>query len=779
MGVGRAVRTRAWRVCTLAAFLLAAGPGRAPAVCVGDCKGVGKVDIADLILGVNIVLGTAPVTACPAFQNLQGLVDIAQLIQGVDNALNGCGGLAITLTGSCVAPGSGNHGLKPCDVGTPIAVFRCDNPKTCLHGQALTMLGSTTVASGGAWSVDVLTDPNAALVFQASITNAVVYRTLSFGTVGGSSLRARLGGALTFAPADISPVTEAAVELLDSNGFENYSDAGANMVFLAVEQATADLSFADFTPEGATMHALQTAMNNQNVMMVLQTARNTPTPSATPTPTNTPPQQGNGFAIQLVGAGPRGTDPVPGVRVLRNNPTTGAVVGDTLTDADGRVDFGNVGPRTTVSYVITQTDPEPRKGVFTLVNIPTAPFGSANPLVLNVFSSDVGPERPTLVTVNVTAIDLPSGTNQVQLFTGDFESEGSGTNGSAAEFPGFPVDQLQSDGKISLLAAAQDSTGVIRGCGSAVDLDPAAVNNANMQIEAAISPTIVSFTAAEPVEPGDIDILRKSVIFELTDLVATQQPGLAGGLLALCPLPDAEAYRIAVGKRETPSQSSNELDLVFPALPRSFEAPLPNVSIDSLDRSSDGTMVTWTRSGGDLGTLDFATALLEWTSGGSLHRWQLASDPSVTSFTLPTLPGNLSDFVPPASGVGVRVQLGGLDNVEGVVDLLEKISTVSGDFDRLSFEGTTSFFVDRSLPVLAVSKDGSGSGTVFSKPDGIDCGNLCAANFAAGSDVTLVAVPAPGSTFAFWSGDGCGGNGGQIDVTMDSSHFCTATFDAQ
>lgn len=41
--------------------------------CVGDCKGEGKVDITDLILGVQ------PVTACEAFANPNGKVDVAQL----------------------------------------------------------------------------------------------------------------------------------------------------------------------------------------------------------------------------------------------------------------------------------------------------------------------------------------------------------------------------------------------------------------------------------------------------------------------------------------------------------------------------------------------------------------------------------------------------------------------------------------------------------------------------------------------------------------------------
>jgi hypothetical protein len=68
--------------------VLAGAPAHAQ--CVGDCNGNDVVTINELILGVNIALGTQPVSACPAFANAQDMVNIAQLIKGVNNALNGC-----------------------------------------------------------------------------------------------------------------------------------------------------------------------------------------------------------------------------------------------------------------------------------------------------------------------------------------------------------------------------------------------------------------------------------------------------------------------------------------------------------------------------------------------------------------------------------------------------------------------------------------------------------------------------------------------------------------
>jgi hypothetical protein len=59
---------------------------------------------------------------------------------------------------------------------------------------------------------------------------------------------------------------------------------------------------------------------------------------------------------------------------------------------------------------------------------------------------------------------------------------------------------------------------------------------------------------------------------------------------------------------------------------------------------------------------------------------------------------------------------------------------------------------------LAVTRAGTGSGTVTSMPTGIDCGVTCTAPFQEESSVTLTPEAAPGSSFAGWSG-ACSGTG--------------------
>jgi hypothetical protein len=79
-------------------------------------------------------------------------------------------------------------------------------------------------------------------------------------------------------------------------------------------------------------------------------------------------------------------------------------------------------------------------------------------------------------------------------------------------------------------------------------------------------------------------------------------------------------------------------------------------------------------------------------------------------------------------------------------------------------------------PVLSVTPDGTGTGTVTSKPAGINCGSDCQQPFDEGTTVTLTAVPAQGSSFGGWSG-AC--NADPCTVTMNGNRSVTATFNVQ
>ena len=75
---------------------------------------------------------------------------------------------------------------------------------------------------------------------------------------------------------------------------------------------------------------------------------------------------------------------------------------------------------------------------------------------------------------------------------------------------------------------------------------------------------------------------------------------------------------------------------------------------------------------------------------------------------------------------------------------------------------------------LAMTRTGTGSGTLTSSPSGINCGLDCSESYDEGTVVSLTATPDPGSTFAGWGGDAdC--SDGIIALTADRS--CSARFD--
>lgn len=78
------------------------------------------------------------------------------------------------------------------------------------------------------------------------------------------------------------------------------------------------------------------------------------------------------------------------------------------------------------------------------------------------------------------------------------------------------------------------------------------------------------------------------------------------------------------------------------------------------------------------------------------------------------------------------------------------------------------------LNTVAVSKAGTGNGTVTSSPGGISCGSTCSHAYPVETSVTLTATAATGSTFTGWSG-ACGGTA-TCTVSTNAAAAVTATF---
>lgn len=86
------VASREFRTLALSftvAALIATQP--ALAACPGDCDGSGQVTVDEILRGVNIALGSSPVTDCLPFDfDGDGRVTVDEIVQAVGAALNGC-----------------------------------------------------------------------------------------------------------------------------------------------------------------------------------------------------------------------------------------------------------------------------------------------------------------------------------------------------------------------------------------------------------------------------------------------------------------------------------------------------------------------------------------------------------------------------------------------------------------------------------------------------------------------------------------------------------------
>ncbi len=80
-----------------------------PIACVGDCGSDGHVTVDELLAMVDIALGDAAVSSCPAGDaNRDGPITVDEILAAVENALNGCELIAAERLGPrSVCTGSG------------------------------------------------------------------------------------------------------------------------------------------------------------------------------------------------------------------------------------------------------------------------------------------------------------------------------------------------------------------------------------------------------------------------------------------------------------------------------------------------------------------------------------------------------------------------------------------------------------------------------------------------------------------------------------------------
>lgn len=94
LGLVAAAATASWfgpMLPPMAGVWLHARPAAAEVSCIGDCNSDGEVTVDEILLGINIALGTEPIAQCPSVDaNGDGAVSVDEIIAAISTALSGC-----------------------------------------------------------------------------------------------------------------------------------------------------------------------------------------------------------------------------------------------------------------------------------------------------------------------------------------------------------------------------------------------------------------------------------------------------------------------------------------------------------------------------------------------------------------------------------------------------------------------------------------------------------------------------------------------------------------
>ncbi len=261
------------------------------------------------------------------------------------------------------------------------------------------------------------------------------------------------------------------------------------------------------------------------------------------------------------------------------------------------------------------------------------------------------------------------------------------------------------------------------------------------------------------------------------------QAGAGQATLAWSPAADAQtpaaglSYNVRVGS--TPGGA----DVLGPM------SAVPSGSLRVVQLGNAGERTTALVTGLHPGTyywsvqaIDTAFSGSPFAAEGSLTTCAVTVNPALVTFS--SAGGSGSVTVTTANGCAwtvvsnvswISVSSGTHATGNGTVQFAVAASGSGPRRGTLTIAGQTVFVEQGDRYALSVGKDGSGSGTVASTPQGIDCGTTCSTTFLSGTVVRLAANPVGGSAFTGWSGEGCAGTGFCL-VTMSQGRSATATF---
>ena len=409
------------------------------------------------------------------------------------------------------------------------------------------------------------------------------------------------------------------------------------------------------------------------------------------------------LVITLLG-GDQEDDPAAGIRVFRNDSVTGAFIEERTTDAQGVADFGMIGTnRTTITLFFDYRATDMEADLTTLHNIEVGTY------------TVTAAQCNGLADFDIQVTGVPA-TSDIARVTSAGYSEGDDFIGFGSS-PGITVFgieacELQADGNASFIVMTEDSsTGTPTAAGFLLDQDPATLDGSTAPVlVSAVNLTSIPFTADAPTNPSGGFVQRNGVQF---DQYYSRPPSPTTSGTAYLAIPPG-ANRLSLIFEHTSGAVEIGRELLFDTAPASVNVSVPVLDMPSFSRNTGTGEVSWTLSGSDVSGLDVvAVEHCYFDTAGNNICWDALIDKSETSYTPPSLPGNLASVTPPANGVGTLVESFGIDSVTDLDSLLSAAQSYSGNIDKMFLAtATDGMFVCRSETSVTFSIGGTGTGAV-------------------------------------------------------------------
>ncbi|VAW88829.1 Oligopeptide ABC transporter, periplasmic oligopeptide-binding protein OppA (TC 3.A.1.5.1) [hydrothermal vent metagenome] len=345
-------------------------------------------------------------------------------------------------------------------------------------------------------------------------------------------------------------------------------------------------------------------------------------------------QAGNHLAF-IIKDDLKSDQPVQGTTVALYNTDNRTIAQTKVSDANGVVDFGNIG-RDRATITLVYEDAEGDRYIDTFVNVLVAEnivyYLNDNPGWLFDFGDSTG---NTIANIDLTLSDIPVDAS----FTLVQPLMNTQASGGLINIPVREV-HLQNDGKLSMLALTfpADSSNL---SGYGYLLDQTVTDGASYDISLARSPLNLGWTTspATPLDGLSVAGVRNGRGYSVS-MTSSEQTTF--GIMPFANEFPVDNYWVLAGTGDLATTELNSM-VRYNTLPQSLVVSMPDYSFDNFDYTETTSTFSWGITGSS--PRDYVSLYLANYNGSEELEWSILMSENTSSWQVMDLPTPASDWI--------------------------------------------------------------------------------------------------------------------------------------